>query len=62
MFEDRHQQASAWGLIGIQERVRLAGGDVRVKSEPGKGTTLLIKAPLKKTGGKDDAAHQADVS
>jgi two-component system sensor histidine kinase DegS len=33
------------GLMGIQERVWLLDGSVEIKSEPGKGTTLLISIP-----------------
>ena len=31
------------GLAGMQERVRLLGGIIEVKSEPGKGTTLIVE-------------------
>ncbi|MEW6033384.1 MAG: PAS domain S-box protein [Chloroflexota bacterium] len=34
------------GLAGIQERARLLGGTVAVKSEPGKGTAVLVEAPV----------------
>ena len=30
------------GLAGIQERARLLGGIIKVKSTPGKGTTLIV--------------------
>lgn len=35
----------AWGLIGIQERVALAGGKVVIHSEPSHGTTILVSVP-----------------
>ena len=31
------------GLIGMEERVTLLGGDLEVKSEPGKGTTVRVE-------------------
>ncbi|GAI57906.1 unnamed protein product, partial [marine sediment metagenome] len=31
------------GLIGIQERTRLLGGKLLVKSRVGKGTTILVE-------------------
>ena len=31
------------GLIGIHERARLLGGSVSVKSQPGKGTTVVVE-------------------
>ena len=34
------------GLVGMQERVRLLGGNLEVKSEPGKGTSVIVEAPL----------------
>jgi len=34
------------GLVGMQERVRLLGGNLEVKSEPGKGTTVIVEAPI----------------
>lgn len=35
-----------WGLIGIQERVDLVGGEFRVTPGPGGGTRLEVSAPL----------------
>ncbi|MEW6033363.1 MAG: PAS domain S-box protein [Chloroflexota bacterium] len=34
------------GLAGIEERVRLLGGTVKVNSEPGRGTTLTVETPI----------------
>jgi two-component system sensor histidine kinase DegS len=34
------------GLAGIEERMRLLGGSLKVQSEPGKGTTLIAEAPV----------------
>ncbi len=34
------------GLVGMQERVRLLDGNLEVKSEPGKGTTVIVEAPI----------------
>jgi len=33
------------GLAGVQERARLLGGTLEVKSTPGKGTTLIVEVP-----------------
>ena len=34
------------GILGMYERGRLLGGTMEVKSEPGKGTTIIMEAPV----------------
>lgn len=34
------------GLLGIQERAALLGGEIRIKSQPGTGTRLQVSLPL----------------
>lgn len=34
------------GLVGMQERIRELGGELRVESAPGKGTKLIVNLPL----------------
>jgi len=34
------------GLAGMQERIQLIGGNLRIESEQGKGTTVMIEAPI----------------
>jgi len=34
------------GILGMYERGRLLGGNLEVKSEPGKGTTIIMEAPV----------------
>ena len=34
------------GLAGMNERARLLGGSLKVESEPGKGTTVIVEAPV----------------
>ena len=36
----------AFGLLGIRERVTLLGGEVAIKSEPGKGSEVCARIPL----------------
>jgi two-component system sensor histidine kinase DegS len=38
--------AGKLGLIGMHERARLLDGTLTVRSEPGKGTTVTVDAPL----------------
>jgi signal transduction histidine kinase/ligand-binding sensor domain-containing protein len=37
---------SGFGLTGMGERARLLGGELKVRSTPGKGTTVLFEIPL----------------
>ncbi|MBM4446881.1 MAG: PAS domain S-box protein [Chloroflexi bacterium] len=34
------------GVLGMEERARLIGGELHIKSGPGKGTTVIAKAPI----------------
>jgi len=34
------------GVQGMEERARLIGGKLEIKSQPGKGTTVIVKAPI----------------
>jgi len=34
------------GLAGMEERARLLSGNMRIQSEPGKGTTVMIEVPV----------------
>ena len=42
----RGQEGRGLGLLGLQERVGSWGGEVKVESEPGRGTRLSIRVPL----------------
>ncbi len=42
----------AWGLLGMQERVALVGGNFRIDSELGRGTRLTVEIPLMITEGE----------
>ncbi len=39
-------RAGKLGLAGMEERVRLLNGSLRIESEPGKGTRVTIAAPI----------------
>ena len=43
VLSDRTRQS--WGLLGMQERASLLGGQVSIVSEPGEGTTVVISIP-----------------
>lgn len=40
----------SFGLLGIRERVRAAGGTLAIESEPGRGTRIDIEVPLPSDG------------
>jgi signal transduction histidine kinase len=42
----RATQAGSQGLIGMQERVALAGGVLEIDSAPGRGTCIRARLPL----------------
>jgi NarL family two-component system sensor histidine kinase YdfH len=45
-FEPEAVEAGHYGLLGMRERVRLAGGHLTINSAKGKGTCLLIDLPF----------------
>jgi signal transduction histidine kinase/ligand-binding sensor domain-containing protein len=45
--DDRH-----YGLVGMRERVRAAGGDFSLDSAPGRGTDLRVRIPRKFSGAR----------
>ena len=45
-FDQQSVQPGHYGLLGMRERLRLAGGRLDIQSEVGKGTCLLIKIPM----------------
>ena len=49
-FDPEAVQPGHYGLLGMRERVRLAGGRLDIQSELGKGTCILIHFPLENAG------------
>lgn len=47
-FNPGDVETGHYGLLGMSERVRLAGGGLELHSEPGKGTRLVIRFLLEK--------------
>jgi NarL family two-component system sensor histidine kinase YdfH len=45
-FDPKVVEAGHYGLLGMRERIRLAGGTLEIRSEPGIGTQLMIRLPL----------------
>jgi signal transduction histidine kinase len=44
---DQALRKGGLGLISMEERVRLVGGELKVQSQPGQGTTVTAFVPLK---------------
>lgn len=47
MLPEKINDSQSLGLIGIRERVLFFGGEVEFLGEPGKGTRVIVKTPLK---------------
>jgi signal transduction histidine kinase len=45
-FDLTAARGNGFGLIGIRERVRLAGGGFRVDSASGTGTRIVVELPI----------------
>ena len=45
-FDAKNVKDHSFGIIGMQERVELLHGQMRIQSEINRGTTVLIKIPL----------------
>lgn len=46
------------GLLGIHERVALVGGKLNIESEPGSGTTLVVRIPASASSQQKVFAHE----
>jgi signal transduction histidine kinase len=42
---DKRQTADRLGLLGMKERAALVGGELRVESTPGSGTSVFLRVP-----------------
>ena len=38
------------GLSSMRERVQLVGGNIKIDTEPGRGTSIHVSIPLKRSG------------
>jgi PAS domain S-box-containing protein len=45
--KDQISNPKSFGLLGIQERVNPWGGEVKISGRPGKGTTVMVRMPIK---------------
>src|SRR5437764_1906735 len=47
--------SSRLGLLGIQERLGMVGGNFKVESAPERGTTLVVRIPIPKAHEKENS-------
>jgi len=52
-FTPEKRRGSGIGLVSMEERARLAGGDCLVESTPGEGTTICVRVPMSRVSGSD---------
>jgi two-component system NarL family sensor kinase len=45
-FRVRGARRRGFGLVGIEDRARLAGGRAAIRSAPGRGTTVIVTVPM----------------
>ena len=50
------------GLLGIQERLGMVGGNFKVESAPGRGATLLVRIPIPKAHEKEKKSKRSENS
>jgi signal transduction histidine kinase len=43
----RAREGETFGLLGMQERVQLLGGEIQIRSTPGNGTVVQVRLPLR---------------
>lgn len=53
-IQEKALQLQHLGLLGIQERAELVGGETKLTSAPGSGTQILISVPYHPPGEKSD--------
>ena len=52
------RQNGGLGLVSIEERARLVKGTVNIQSEPGSGTTIVVRVPADVA----DRGHEREVT
>jgi PAS domain S-box-containing protein len=45
-FDPKAQHHKSFGLIGIEERTLMLGGELKISTTPGKGTKIMARIPL----------------
>ena len=51
---DKNEKKKTFGLLGMQERAHMFGGDLIINSHPGNGTTIIVSLSLIQEGDNQD--------
>ncbi len=54
---DPHERSDGFGLVGMRERVTLAGGTLELRSSPGEGTTIVAVLPARRREAQQEKAE-----
>ena len=60
-FDTSALPLGSFGIVGMAERVRIAGGTFRVESVTGRGTTITVDLPVAADAGKGGATSKTAV-
>jgi two-component system NarL family sensor kinase len=60
-FDTSALPLGSFGIVGMAERARIAGGSFQVESVPGRGTTITVDLPVTADAGVDDASPRTAV-
>lgn len=52
--QTRARYGNSFGLLGMRERVAIAGGTLSMTSAPGQGTTVMARFPVHTTNGREE--------
>jgi PAS domain S-box-containing protein len=58
--QEQAADGASIGLLGMEDRVLLAGGQLVIESAPGRGTTVWLRLPLGREVAADDPAARGD--
>ncbi|TFW02496.1 sensor histidine kinase [Oxalobacteraceae bacterium OM1] len=62
MYPGDRRKVHRFGLIGIEERVTMLGGSLKIDSTPGQGTVLNLSVPLHSTAAEQGPAPKASAA
>jgi PAS domain S-box-containing protein len=54
---DLSNSLGSLGLLGMRERAQFCGGEVKISSSPGNGTTVTVRVPVDTPGAERESTH-----